>query len=579
MELGGNKLKVSFLFNTLRLSLIFKISLQLVLKSLKIQNFALITSLEIDFHEGMTSVTGETGAGKSILLEGLSLALGKRADLSVINDHNKKCIVEAEFQIFDYHLKPFFDRQNLDYDELTTLRREVTPSGKSRAFVNDTPVTLNVLEQLSSHLIDIHSQMENAAVFQKEFQYLVIDSFANQQDNVTAFEHTFKKWQRMKREYTSLLEKQEADDAQLSLKRFFLKELDEAQLEDNEFEALQQSYSEMQHLDFLSEAIREATDRLESEPAGILYEMIELRALLNKMMLKSNRLSQLFQQLQNLISETEDFQHNLRQVAESIQFNPNEQATIEAKLNQYNSLLYKHQVNDVSALIAFKDKLASELSQTEGISEKITLLEQDLKKVENEMEIEAKLISEKRKTVVPELCEALQNLVARMGMTQAKFQIAMKTATEFNAKGKDELELLFCANPGSTFQNLKKTVSGGEQSRIMLAIKTILSSFKKLPTIIFDEIDTGVSGKISDQIAAIMAELSENMQVFAITHLPQVAAKGTHHYKVLKKTEAGVTQTILKKLSAEERAIEIAQMLSGNKTGVTAIAHAKELLK
>ena len=579
MELGGNKLKVSFLFSTLRLSLNFKLAFQLVLKSLKIQNFALITSLEIDFQEGMTSVTGETGAGKSILLEGLSLALGKRADLSVINDLKKKCIIEAEFQIFDYHLKPFFDRHDLDYDELTSLRREVAPSGKSRAFVNDTPVTLNVLEELSSHLIDIHSQMENVAVFQKEFQYLVIDSFANQQDNVTAFEHTFKKWRRMKGEYNSLLEKQEADNAQLSLKRFFLKELDEAQLEDNEFEALKQRYGEMQHLEFLSEAIREATDRLESEPAGILYEMIELRALLNKMMLKSNRLSQLFQQLQNLIYETEDFQHNLRQAAESIQLNPNEQATIEAKLNQYNSLLYKHQVNDVSALIVFKNKLAGELNQTEVISEKITLLEQDLKKVEKEMESEAKLISKKRKTVVPKLCDALQNFVARMGMTQAKFQITMKTATEFNIKGKDEFELLFCANPGSAFQNLKKTVSGGEQSRIMLAIKTILSSFKKLPTIIFDEIDTGVSGKISDQIADIMAELSENMQVFAITHLPQVAAKGTHHYKVFKKTEVGVTQTILKKLSPEERAIEIAQMLSGNKTGVTAIAHAKELLK
>ena len=578
MELGGNKLKVSF-FNTLRLSLIFKIRFQLVLKSLKIQNFILITSLEIDFQEGMTSVTGETGAGKSILLEGLSLALGKRADLSVINDHKKKCIVEAVFQISDYHLKSFFDRHDLDYDELTSLRREVAPSGKSRAFINDTPVTLNVLEQLSSHLIDIHSQIENSAVFQKEFQYLVIDSFCNQQDNVIAFERTFKKWQRMKLEYASLLEKQEADEAQLSLKRFFLKELDEAQLKDNEFEALQQSYSEMQHLDFLNEAIREATDRIESEPAGILYEMIELRALLNKMMLKSNRLSQLFQQLQNLISETEDFHLNLRQVAESIQFNPREQATTEAKLNQYNSLLYKHQVNDVSALIAFKEKLAIELSQTEGISEKISLLKKNLKKVENEMEIEAKLISENRKTVVPKLCEALQNLVSRMGMTKAKFQIAMKAATEFNAKGKDELELLFCSNPGGTFQNLKKIVSGGEQSRIMLALKAILSSFKKLPTIIFDEIDTGVSGKISDQVAAIMAELSENMQVFAITHLPQVAAKGTHHYKVLKKTEAGDTQTILKKLSSKERAIEIAQMLSGNKTGVTAIAHAKELLK
>lgn len=550
-----------------------------MLRSLKINNFALITSLEIEFQGGMTSITGETGAGKSILLEGLSLVLGKRADLSVIKDVNKKCIIEAEFQLDAYALKSFFKEADLDYEPLTLLRREIAPSGKSRTFINDTPVTLTVLEQLSQHLIDIHGQMENAAILQKDFQFVLVDAYAQQQKQVAAFESRYHKLQELIQEQTTLLEQQKMAEDQLSLKRFYFDELHEAQLNAEEFETIQATHAEKQHLDFLIEALANASERLEAEPGGILSELVELRALFNKMSLKSNRLAPLLEQLQNMVSEAEDFRDQVLQMAEAIHFNPEEQHILETKLNQYHALLHKHQLQDVEALIALRDKLELDIEQTTGGAEKLVGLANEIKSLTSQMQKEAAEISQNRKTVFEPLCEALQVLVARMGMPEAKFKFECHEEATFNKRGKDTLELLFCANPGSGFFPLKKIASGGERSRIMLAIKAILARFKKLPTIIFDEIDTGVSGKVSDQIASIMAELANHMQVFAITHLPQVAAKGAQHLKVLKETDGEITQTFLKQLDAKERELEIAQMLSGTETGLTAVAHAKELLK
>ena len=550
-----------------------------MLRSLKINNFALITSLEIEFQGGMTSITGETGAGKSILLEGLSLVLGKRADLSVIKDVNKKCIIEAEFQLDAYALKSFFKEADLDYEPLTLLRREIAPSGKSRTFINDTPVTLTVLEQLSQHLIDIHGQMENAAILQKDFQFVLVDAYAQQQKQVAAFESRYHKLQELLQEQTTLLEQQKMAEDQLSLKRFYFDELHEAQLNAEEFETIQATHAEKQHLDFLIEALANASERLEAEPGGILSELVELRALFNKMSLKSNRLAPLLEQLQNMVSEAEDFRDQVLQMAEAIHFNPEEQHILETKLNQYHALLHKHQLQGVEALVALRDKLELDIEQTTGGAEKLVGLANEIKSLTSQMQKEAAEISQNRKTVFEPLCEALQVLVARMGMPEAKFKFECHEEATFNKRGKDTLELLFCANPGSGFFPLKKIASGGERSRIMLAIKAILARFKKLPTIIFDEIDTGVSGKVSDQIASIMAELANHMQVFAITHLPQVAAKGAQHLKVLKETDGEITQTFLKQLDAKERELEIAQMLSGTETGLTAVAHAKELLK
>ncbi len=550
-----------------------------MLTSLKIKNYALITSMEIHFHQGMTSITGETGAGKSILLEGLGLVLGKRANLNVIKDVNKKCLVEAEFDIESYALQPFFEQHDLDYEGLTILRREIAPSGKSRAFINDTPVNLSVLEALSQYLIDVHGQMENAALFQKEFQFLFVDAYAEQQEAVKQYEVAFQHLQDIRKAHAALLEKQKTDAAHLSLNRFYYDELEAAQLNSEEFENLQNHQADLQHLDFLNETLALATERMEAEPGGILFEMVELRALIHKMALKTNRVGPLFEQLQSIVSETEDFRDRVRELAESIEFNPDELRIQEAKLNQYNALLHKHQLQEVKALIALRDQLEETLEQTDTIEEKIKEIEAEIKKEEAHMHRQALLISNRRKAVLPQLCDALETLVARMGMPQARFKIEMEPEITLNKKGKDKLNFLFCANPGSDFLDLKKTASGGERSRIMLAIKAILARYKKLPTLIFDEIDTGVSGKVSDQIASIMAELAAHMQLFVITHLPQVAAKGTHHLKVMKQIEGESTQTHLKELNAEERALEIAQMLSGNETGTTALAHAKELLK
>lgn len=550
-----------------------------MLKSLKINNYTLITSLEINFHQGMTSITGETGAGKSILLDGLGLVLGKRANLNAIKDLNKKCLVEAEFDIQAYQLNSFFDRHDLDYDPLTIVRREITPSGKSRAFINDTPVTLNLLEELSQHLIDIHGQMENASLFQKEFQFLFVDAYAEQQEDVNQFEEAFKHLLNLQKSHASLLEKQKSNTALLSLNRFYFDELEAAQLDLEEFEKLQTNQTEIQHLDFINESLAAATERLEAEPGGLLSELFELRALIHKMTLKSNRAVPLFDHLQNILSEIEDLRDKIHGMRESVEFNPEEQQVQEAKLNQYNTLLHKHQAQAVEDLISLREQLRDALKETDGLDEKIKVLENEIKSAEVQLQRKALLISQRRQAVLPKLGTALETLVARMGMPEARFKMVLEPQSTLNKKGKDDLQILFCANPGSDFQELKKTASGGERSRIMLALKAILAQYRKLPTLIFDEIDTGVSGKVSDQIASIMAELAAHMQLFVITHLPQVAAKGTHHLKVLKQIEGETTQTLLKKLNREERALEIAQMLSGNETGTTALAHARELLK
>lgn len=550
-----------------------------MLKSLKINNYALIASLEIDFHHGMTSITGETGAGKSILLDGLGLVLGKRANLNVIKDLNKKCTVEAEFEIEAYKLKPFFDHHNLDYDPLTLLRREITPSGKSRAFINDTPVTLNVLEDLSQYLIDVHGQMENASLYQKDFQFMFVDAFAQQQEEVKQFEVAYTHFLNLQKRYESLIEKQKSDTALLSLNRFYLDELEAAQLDSEEFKNLQDNQTEMQHLDFLNESIVSAIERIDADPGGLFTELVELRAILHKMTLKTNRALLLFDHIQNIISEMEDLRGKFYDMRETVEFNPEAQKEQEAKLNQYNTLFHKHQLHTVEDLIALREQLKGTLEETDELEEKIKILESEIKSDEKELQQKALLISQRREAVIPKLVSALESLVSRMGMPQARFKMVLESQSVLNRKGKDELKILFCANPGSDFQELKKTASGGERSRIMLAVKAILAQYRKLPTLIFDEIDTGVSGKVSDQIASIMAELATYMQLFVITHLPQVAAKGTHHLKVLKQIQAETTQTLLKKLNKEERALEIAQMLSGNETGTTALAHARELLK
>lgn len=549
-----------------------------MLKHLKINNFALIDELDVSFSDGMTTITGETGAGKSILLGGLFLVLGKRADLSTIMDTSKKCIVEAVFEITNYDLKGFFKKENLDYEAETIIRREINPSGKSRAFINDTPVTLKVLEQLSEVLIDVHSQHETQSLLLPENQFLVLDAIAENNDNISQYQIQLKVFLSLQKEHKELLERNNEYEKSLSLNKYLYEELEAAQLIDGMQEPLEERVAELSHTETLQVLISKAIQLFEAEQMGILDQFIEMRSILSQAAQKSKNFHELSQRIHSVTAEAEDIRDELNLAFERLELNPEELMALEQQLNALNSLFQKHKLQSVNDLIGLRDQLGSSLKKYDNFEERLKLIQSTLILMETDLDKKAVAIRLARKKAISNLEKELRKLVVQMGMTEAKFKIELTESDRFLSNGKDSLEFTFSANKGSSFKPFRKVASGGEMSRIMLAVKTILSRFKKLPTIIFDEIDTGVSGKVSDSIAKIMTDMAKQMQVFSITHLPQVASKGQHHFKVFKHHDGLKTHTRLTKLEAQERINEIALMLSGNELSPTALAHAKELL-
>ena len=549
-----------------------------MLKHLKINNFALIEELDVNFSQGMTTITGETGAGKSILLGGLFLVLGKRADLSSVMDSTKKCIVEAVFNIENYELKEFFVEQDLDYEAETIIRREIIPSGKSRAFINDTPVTLKVLEKISQELIDIHSQNETQTLLQSEYQFLVLDAIAQNGQIIKDYGKLLKDYLKIQKQYNLLFERNNDSEKSLSLNRYLFEELENAKLKEGMQEPLEQRVAELSHVEALQSYLSGAVQLLEGEQVGILDQFIELRSLIVQAAQKSKNFESISQRIHDLIFEAEDIRDQLNQGFERLELNPEELMVLEERLNGLNNLFQKHKLQSVNDLIQLRDQLEVLLDENESLDETLNTLNAQMKEMEVELDRLSSELRKQRQNAIPKLEEELKEMVYQMGMTEASFKIELSDADRYLFNGKDLLEFNFLANKGSSFKPLRKVASGGELSRIMLSIKTILSRFKKLPTIIFDEIDTGVSGKVSESIAKIMADMALEMQVFAITHLPQVAAKGKHHFKVFKQHDGIRTQTQLTELNREDRINEIALMLSGDKISPTALAHAKELL-
>ena len=549
-----------------------------MLSQLKIKNYALIDDLEVSFSDGMTCITGETGAGKSILLGGLSLVLGKRADLSSLLDPNKKCIVEATFEVANYQLKVLFDELAVDYDSTTILRREILPQGKSRAFINDTPVTLSTLEQISKRLLDIHSQNDTQILLENEYQFQVLDALAHNQSDIEDYLKTLIDYEKTIKDYDYLLSAQSRSKESLELKQFLFDELDFFDLELGMYEKFEEKLASLYNVDYIKITIDEAIQLLESEYIGIVDQLFRLRNLSNGLFEKSNQFSSFKERIQSLTLESEDVLEECKRQLENLEVNPNELEELTKKIDQLNVLFQKHKVNSVEELIEIKKELKQDIQKTEDLDTSLHDLSETQKKQERLLEGFAKSISEKRYRAVSILEDELKSLVGKMGMKDAFFKIELSPSETYLSNGKDHLYFLFSANTGVDFKLLKKVASGGELSRIMLAIKVVLSRFKKLQTLIFDEIDTGVSGKISDSIAEIMVSLAEKLQVFTITHLPQVAAKGSHHFKVQKVISEGKTYTRLNKLDKEERIQEIAMMLSGNQITPTAIAHAKQLM-
>ena len=549
-----------------------------MLRKIKIQNFALIEDLEISFENGMSSITGETGAGKSILLGGLSLVLGKRADLSSLLDITKKCIVEASFDIDSYNLETSFERLDLDYDKHTILRREILPQSKSRAFVNDTPVNLDVLQKISQKLLDIHSQNDTLTLLENDYQFEILDALGSCASLLKPYTDTLNAYKKVLKEYSNWATLKNESQDSLELKNFLFDELSSINLKEGMEDNLESKISSLSNIDYIQISFSQSIELLGAESTGIIDRILSVRALIKGLSKIDPKYSLLNERVQDISIETDDLLNELKIQLDQLEANPQELEILQAQLDQVNTMLQKHKVTSVLDLINVKNKLENELQETLDIDSKLKILMIDKNNYKERLEKLAHSISINRKKAIKVLEIELRELVGKMGMPEATFNIQLNPAPEFLSNGKDHILFQFSANKGGKFNLLKKVASGGELSRIMLAIKYILSRYKKLPTLIFDEIDTGVSGKISDSIADIMRTLSYKLQVLTITHLPQVAAKGNHHFKVQKSMSNGKTVTSLKKLSNDERIEEIAMMLSGNEITPTAIAHAKQLM-
>ena len=549
-----------------------------MLTKLKIKNFAIIEDLEVDFSDGMTCITGETGAGKSILLGGLSLVLGKRADLSNMFDSSRKCIVEAVFQINQYTLKPLFDKYDLDYYDETVLRREILPHGKSRAFVNDTPVNLNLLEKISLNLIDIHSQNDTQTLLENEYQIEVLDALAGNEELLKKYQNTLILFKNCVKEYKELYFSQSQFQKTFELDKFLLEELNSSKLEIGMQEELEENINELSSVEYLQKTIANSIQMIELESFGLLDKFKEFVKNINGIYEKSKKYEDLNNRVGILSIELEDILESLKSQFDMLETNPEKLDELNSRIDHLNSLYQKHKVKNVDDLIFIKQKLEKTIYNNSKFEENLLYLEKKQKNLENTLRKYSSELSFNRKKTISILEKELKFLVTKMGMDQATFKIQLNKGSEFYNNGTDEISFMFSANRGSDFKTLKKVVSGGELSRIMLAIKAILSQYKKLPTLVFDEIDTGVSGKISNSIAEVMGTISTKLQVFTITHLPQVAAKGNHHFRVEKKLDNGKTTTFLEFLNQKSRIQEIAKMLSGNKVTKSAIEHAKQLM-
>ncbi|MEL6917482.1 MAG: DNA repair protein RecN [Bacteroidota bacterium] len=549
-----------------------------MLKNLSIANYALIDHLNVSFTSGFTVITGETGAGKSILLGGLSLVLGKRADLSSLRDKSNKCIVEAEFEVDKYHLKSFFKENDLDYDDLTIIRREILPSGKSRAFINDSPVTLQVLSQLGNSLIDVHSQHQTLQLADTDFQLKVIDALANNGDLLANYTLKLVQFQNASKALGQMREVQGKAEKELDYNSFLLKELESAPLQPGILTTLEEQYEQLNNVEAILEQLSKGHQLLNDEQVGIIHLLTQLKQVSNKLSSFGNQFIDLNDRIQSIFIEVDDVAGELESLMGNVEANPAVLEEVSAKLQLLYDLQKKHSALDISELLVIKDELTKKVNTAENIESEIKEKEGELEHLGKELKLLSDKISRQRKAVFPQLKNQLEIALSSLGMQNATFKIEVSPSSDFKANGKDDLTFLFSANKGTGYGELKKVASGGELSRIMLTIKSILARYEHLPTLMFDEIDTGVSGEISTKMGDIMVHMSKTMQVFSITHLPQVASKGDYHYKVYKKDDDAITQTKMKKLTQEERVVELAEMLGGKTLSDSAMAHARQLL-
>lgn len=549
-----------------------------MLASLSISNFALIDKLGINFSDGFSTITGETGAGKSILLGALGLVLGKRADLTSLKNKEEKCVIEAHFQIANYNLQAFFESNDLDYENETIIRREILPSGKSRAFINDSPVNLQELQDLSLFLIDIHSQHQTQELSEEIFQFQIIDSVADNLESINHYSAILSTYKKDKSQLVTLNTKLQTLLKEQDYNTFLLDELLAAKFKVDEQEELEQVYKQLNNVEFIKENLDKSLALANEDQFGILQNLKEIKIALQKTISFSPEYQSLFDRINSVTIEFDDIISELSQHTENLVHDPESLELVNQKLQNIYNLQKKHQVNSIAELLEIQNDLDNKVVSVVELEFEINKLTDKIENAISELDTLALNIRNNRLKAVPVLSEKLIYILEQLGMPNVRFNMELKEKDHYFINGKDELQFLFSANKGSDFGLLKKVASGGELSRIMLAVKAILAQYSSLPTIIFDEIDTGVSGEIANKMAAIMKDMSSKMQVFSITHLPQIAAKGKTHYKVFKSIQGNTTISELKLLTFEERIVEIAEMLSGKDISDSALNHAKALL-
>lgn len=548
-----------------------------MLSRIYIKNFALIDVLEVNLNKGLQVITGETGAGKSIILGALRLILGERADLKSIANSEAKSIVETEFSL-NNRFKKFFIENDLDYEHQTIIRREILPSGKSRAFINDVPVTLDVLKELSSQLIDIHSQFETSNLFSSEYQFKIIDGISGNKELLEEYQKEFSDFQSMKLQLKKYKTQLSENNKESDYKSFLLNELEEIELDTIDFEELQNQLSVQENAEMISENLAQVLSRFHQEEVGIFSFFNEAKNKISKIAEVSNSFSELNERLETSFVELKDIVSELENEAEKVDINPENLVLLTVLNNKLNTLFIKHNVSDVESLIEIRNQLSGEQKGASELEEYIAELEKNIILKEKLLSEISKKLSEKRKKNTPTFISKTENLLKKLGLEKAKVEIDLKDSEDFNSFGKENIQLLFQANSGFPLKPIQNAVSGGERSRVMLAVKKIIAESDELPTLILDEIDTGVSGKVAEEIGNLMREMSQDMQLIVISHLAQVAAKGNDNYKVVKQDINGKTQSNIVALSDEEKLNEIAQLLSGSKITDAALAQAKELI-
>ena len=549
-----------------------------MITSLSIKNYALIEKLSIDFSKGFSTITGETGAGKSIILGAIGLVLGKRADLTSLKNKEEKCIIEAHFEIGKYNLSPFFEANDLDYDAETIIRREILPSGKSRAFINDSPVNLQELQELSLFLIDIHSQQQTQELSDENVQFKIIDAIADNKEIILDYQSVLKNYKADKAKLNALLKRLTESKKEQEYNTFLLDELVVAQLKSGEQEILEADFEQLNNVETIKESIDKALAIANEEQIGVMNNLKEIKISLQKIASFSAEYSSLLERISSVTIEFDDIAIEMNRCSDKLVNDPEQLDLISQKLQLIYNLQKKHQVATVDELLEIQDKLKNLVLELGSMDEEIAVLTSGVEQKTIELDQLSETIHSNRLQAIPVLSQKLISILETLGMPNVRFKIDVSSSNTYHPNGKDELQFLFSANKGTDFGLLKKVASGGEMSRIMLAVKAILAQYSKLPTLIFDEIDTGVSGEIAIRMGEIMKEMSAEMQIFAITHLPQIAAKGDAHFKVSKSTIGEDTQSELKLLSEEERIVEIAQMLSGTIVSESALSHAKALL-